>query len=907
MKEKIVEKAKAIVTEEDLKNLIQQEIVPLMKKYNVNFSEKELLEYEEETLKKLSKEDLDDVSGGVSIKSALLTGGILSMALLGGVSLAPSIASAESGKGALIQTDGKGQQQGDGNEEEEEEEASVSEDDSGDKLEGGFFYACDNNGFRYECCNFETFFNHFKAGKHGLGEVKEDTLREIDWTAFEDKIFISLDGIKNPEKWSKRWKVPATLNVNGATEKVGGITCENSERINIRKLSLDEDIDNFIFDNYCFNLSWGWMTIDADDEEKVSKLEEADFSNVTGQLVLGQYAFSESKIKSAKYSQNLGNLVVLGGSFCNSELENLYFTAEKLYFEDGAFSNIEKAKKVEFSNNCKDVKIKGKALFGAFCGFNEVNVPVCNFTSGPEENDGESPVCEATINYPQDFNGDFNIKQGNRGLFRIAGTINCPQNVNNFVVEDEALSKGLGIGNNLTNFVTPEKIHGSTKIGRESFSQCKIDSFNIDDCDGDINVDNNAFEYTKLKSVNFNSNSGNINIGPKTFSHNKQLEEINFSASHDINIDKEAFYDCENIKKINIYCKGNANIDISVFYNLSPDLEINIRAKNLSFKIAEKIYEVDAENYLWEKDDDGEGSTGRRFCEKVVFNGFDFTVQDLLNNKFKIDSNNERQKALRTSLEIQFNNLEPKVLKDSSPELRTEWVQAKNSNRLAIFGDQEYIIKPDNSGRIILNKLVYLPNVKEYNYPSNGVLQDGSMVKVEEGNYLNFIKDHNQIERINIGPGVKEISFESDMLKNNKDLTNIDLSNSIDLEQVNCGPNAFKGTAITSFWFPKQDVRFNAGPSAFAGTPIATFAAPSKGFFFSSSESLQDQATRALNCLKSCNNYRHLFNSILDKNSIKNLATVLNNVESNLSVVKLTPGEREQLTNAAELIKEYVE
>lgn len=109
LKEKLEEKAKTIVNEEDLKKLIQQEIVPLMKKYNVNFSEKELLEYEEETLKKLSKEDLDDVSGGVSIKSAFLTGGLLSMALLGGVGLNSSIASAESGKGALIQTDGKGQ------------------------------------------------------------------------------------------------------------------------------------------------------------------------------------------------------------------------------------------------------------------------------------------------------------------------------------------------------------------------------------------------------------------------------------------------------------------------------------------------------------------------------------------------------------------------------------------------------------------------------------------------------------------------------------------------------------------------------------------------------------------------------------------------------------------------------
>ena len=110
LKERLEEKAKKIANEEDFKNLIQQEIVPLMKKYNVNFSEKELLEYEEETLKKLSKEDFANVSGGVSIKSALLTGGILSMALLGGVGLNSSIADASGGQPKSKQQ-GQGQQQ----------------------------------------------------------------------------------------------------------------------------------------------------------------------------------------------------------------------------------------------------------------------------------------------------------------------------------------------------------------------------------------------------------------------------------------------------------------------------------------------------------------------------------------------------------------------------------------------------------------------------------------------------------------------------------------------------------------------------------------------------------------------------------------------------------------------------
>ncbi len=84
-KDKIKEKAKKIITEKDLRNLIREEILPLMKKENLNCSEEDLLKYEEKTLKNLPKDALADVSGGVSIKSALWAGGILSMALFGSI------------------------------------------------------------------------------------------------------------------------------------------------------------------------------------------------------------------------------------------------------------------------------------------------------------------------------------------------------------------------------------------------------------------------------------------------------------------------------------------------------------------------------------------------------------------------------------------------------------------------------------------------------------------------------------------------------------------------------------------------------------------------------------------------------------------------------------------------------
>lgn len=53
----------------------------------MDFSEEELLDFEEASLRELSEKDLSNVSGGVSIKSSLLAGGILSMVLLGGVGL----------------------------------------------------------------------------------------------------------------------------------------------------------------------------------------------------------------------------------------------------------------------------------------------------------------------------------------------------------------------------------------------------------------------------------------------------------------------------------------------------------------------------------------------------------------------------------------------------------------------------------------------------------------------------------------------------------------------------------------------------------------------------------------------------------------------------------------------------
>ncbi len=87
LKEKLREEAKKITNEEDLRKLIREEIMPLMKKFKVNFLEEELLEFEKETREELSDEALEGVSGGLSVNSSV-AGGILALALVAGGGMA---------------------------------------------------------------------------------------------------------------------------------------------------------------------------------------------------------------------------------------------------------------------------------------------------------------------------------------------------------------------------------------------------------------------------------------------------------------------------------------------------------------------------------------------------------------------------------------------------------------------------------------------------------------------------------------------------------------------------------------------------------------------------------------------------------------------------------------------------
>ncbi len=74
----------------DLEKIIDEIVLPKANEMGLNISKEELLNYENDSIKSLDEEDLLNVSGGMSLKGAVLGGGVFVMALLGlGVTNSP--------------------------------------------------------------------------------------------------------------------------------------------------------------------------------------------------------------------------------------------------------------------------------------------------------------------------------------------------------------------------------------------------------------------------------------------------------------------------------------------------------------------------------------------------------------------------------------------------------------------------------------------------------------------------------------------------------------------------------------------------------------------------------------------------------------------------------------------------
>lgn len=76
-------KAEKVKINQDLKEFIKNEILPIAEKMEINCTEEDILNYQNENTKRLKIKDLGDVNGGISAKSMLISGGIVSLVLLG--------------------------------------------------------------------------------------------------------------------------------------------------------------------------------------------------------------------------------------------------------------------------------------------------------------------------------------------------------------------------------------------------------------------------------------------------------------------------------------------------------------------------------------------------------------------------------------------------------------------------------------------------------------------------------------------------------------------------------------------------------------------------------------------------------------------------------------------------------
>ena len=83
LSKKIVSQAKKISNESELNDFLEKEIIPIAKKHNINLTKEDLLKFEKENLKELNIKDLSQVSGGVSLKPFLMSGGILATVMFG--------------------------------------------------------------------------------------------------------------------------------------------------------------------------------------------------------------------------------------------------------------------------------------------------------------------------------------------------------------------------------------------------------------------------------------------------------------------------------------------------------------------------------------------------------------------------------------------------------------------------------------------------------------------------------------------------------------------------------------------------------------------------------------------------------------------------------------------------------
>lgn len=459
LKERIGEKARQIKNEEDLRKLIREEIVPLMKKFKVNFSEEELLNYEKEALKVLSENDLKNVSGGsISVKS-LMAPGLMAFMLMGFSAAAPQ------SEAMFNEVDNRPQVSwftrftqyissffsSDDKDKNTNFESDNFEESDLDLVESDNLGETELDVDEGESHLNKKLFKKLAIGSNYYGEVNEcvsdgENLYEFKKTDESKEVSIALIA-KNDQT---EWKIPEKVFDIDGKEFIVGAIHKSYYMENVKKVTVDTDLKKIVIDDSCFYKNKDLEIVDLSEvqEALIGKYAFCDCSNLTSvilpsdaeKLDIGESAFSECiSLEEFNCSGKIINIDKCAFSNC----ENLQKIAlEGEIIDLGKYSFSDRKNLNEFSLFCKTLNLEDSVLY------NSGNNKIIDLKIGADEITRKNPSFFDYLwwseNFGQSSPGDdnnFNDAEGaaqssyngndtdNANLQRLL--FSRPQNINN--------------------------------------------------------------------------------------------------------------------------------------------------------------------------------------------------------------------------------------------------------------------------------------------------------------------------------------------------------------------------------------------------------------------------------------------------------------------------------------------
>ncbi len=454
----------------------------------------------DETLKKLSKEALANVSGGASIKSALLTGGLLSMALLGGVGLNSSIANVSGGQPKPTQ---QGQQQKRKSachfkptikKEEKHTQTYGDDDDDVPQISVEKFLALGEEGLKL------SLINEF-IGVHPAGEL----VREYPGVA--EKVCEKI------EQYQKR---------KGRTSEALSSYC-NEIRSKLEKLNKKK---------VKFELEKNHKQIDDDDDDIL-------------QISVGEFL--------ARKSLNLHLVYGFIETNLDSGLLNNPNIARAICEKIEKYQELRKKPSSILSSFCEKIRPEPKEL-------KQDNNN--NYQDDDEDKKKEAPKiiksgdCSAkgsNVKYML-FDNGIMVIPGKRAMKNYDNVADVPwagqkENIKKVIIEKGVTSIGQGAFYHCSSLTFIEIPDSVTSIEDWAFSGCRsLTSITIPN--GVTEIGGSAFRgCSSLTSVNL----GKVkNIEDNAFYGCTKLNSVTFPGTLVPNIGQNVFYDCKNLKEITV-------------------------------------------------------------------------------------------------------------------------------------------------------------------------------------------------------------------------------------------------------------------------------------------------------------------------------------------------------------------